>query len=1012
MHKVSILQFGGALALSALLGTSVARAGASDRFTVAVIPDTQNYCDVAAASSPQPASAQIFQREMTYLANQKTAQNIVFVTHVGDVVQHGDLYDAEWQNARSALDILAASGIPFGLAPGNHDYDNYSHSTGSRPLVGSAKWQQYFGPDSAYFSGKNWFGGSHYDTASFGLSSYQTFAAGGKLFLHLSLEMEPSDDTLAWARSVLVSHPGVPTIVTTHEYLGYQNDANGVAVRLADGYMSGEANNQPQAVWDKFIAANDQIFLVLCGHNWSSTVNGVSNGENLRIDNNAFGHPVYQVLSDYQGNTFDASGTPGALTGGAGWLRLMTFDPKAGTIHFQTYSSELNQYAGVAGGPTFGLAASLSDFTLPIPDRVFGPWKFGVLSDTQWTVANDGKSPESIPASIIKQVDQAFIAQGVKLVVSVGDIVDTPTVASLETRALYSQDLYNAGIGFYPLRGNHESEMTNSGANLATLFPQIVNGGWNNLTPATVTPLAISALFTSTDTGFQSAANYLTQLTTTIPPAAVGGTTFQVGANFSYPATNCPLSGIAGYPGATAGNGLSYSFDYNNVRFLLIDQFTDSSLGGNTSTAAAQLPWIATQVSDAARPTHAFVFSHKQLVGGNHKDNLFGGAVNSSDPGDGAAGVTAGDTKRAAEDTFIATLADNNVRYYITGHDHHHSYSVVRSPLNSAKSIHQIVSQSDSSKFYTPATPFSANQTMISEDLYQVGYYIYTVDGPRVTADYYSVPANVTSTFSATPVLTGNWQKAVTYGYSLNGREFLVAQGAAYTSVTDNTAKAIASAAAYGEDPAAYVGTSVSILAGTNGSALKTKDGRKLTKAVNTGWAPASGTLSDIVTLWGLADLAASQTDTVAVAVSFNVASLNAADVAAGKYCLGSRDLKSGAWINAVDDNLVGGTKNFVYGPYASGYALGTWGVDPATQTAWAVVNGPDRDFAVLATPTAALPWDLDGNGTVNTADLALLNAAIKARSTNPAYDLTGDGKVDTADARWLSLHFTNAGGR
>jgi len=54
-----------------------------------------------------------------------------------------------------------------------------------------------------------------------------------------------------------------------------------------------------QAVWDKFISQNDQIFLVLCGHNWSSTtVTGVSNGENLRIDNNAFGHPVYQVLSD------------------------------------------------------------------------------------------------------------------------------------------------------------------------------------------------------------------------------------------------------------------------------------------------------------------------------------------------------------------------------------------------------------------------------------------------------------------------------------------------------------------------------------------------------------------------------------------------------------------------------------------------------------------------------------------------------------------------------------------
>ena len=819
-------------------------------------------------------------------------------------------------------------------------------------------------------------------------------------------EMEASDDTLAWATSVITNHPGLPTIVTTHEYLSYQNDTNGVAIRLQDGYMVGEPNNQAQAMWDKFISQNDQIFLVICGHNWSSTVNGVSDGENLRIDNNAFGHPVYQVLSDYQGNTFDVNGTPGVLTGGAGWLRLMTFDTQSRTIHFQTYSSELDEYAGVDGGPTFNLPASMSDFTLPIPER---PWKFGVLSDTQWTSADDGKSPESIPASMIQQIDQAFIAQGVKLVISVGDVVDTPTPATLETRALYSQDLYNSGIAFYPLRGNHESEMAQSGTNFAYLFPQIVNGGWNNLAPASLTPYTIASLFNSTDLGFQSAADYMTQLTANVPPATPAGLPFAVGGNFSYPTNNGPLSGIVGYPGVTSGNGLSYSFDFDNVRFVLIDQFMDSSLGGNVSSAAAQLPWIGRQLSDSARPAHAFVFSHKQLLGGNHKDNLFGGNVNGSDPGDGAAGTGAGDTKRAAEDAFIASLSDNNVHYYVTGHDHHHADSIVRSPLNPAKSIHQIISQSDSSKFYTPATPFSTNEISISEDLYQVGYYIYTVDGPRVTVDYYSVPANTTSTFAKTPVLTGNWQKALTMGYGLNGREFQIGQGSSYTTIADNTTNAVANASVYGEN--GYLGTALQILNGTNGSALKTHDGRKLTKAVDTGWAPANETLSDIVTVWGLTDLALVQSDIIAVSVSFNTALYDASALQNGAVCLGSRDLKSGQWINAVDANIVGGHKQFVYGPYNSSYGLGTYGIDPAG-TAWAVVNGNNRDFAIILTPAVPLPWDFDGNGIVNTTDLNLLNAAIRAHSTNPIYDLTGDSKVDSSDARWLSLHFTNVGGK
>jgi hypothetical protein len=659
-----------------------------------------------------------------------------------------------------------------------------------------------------------------------------------------------------------------------------------------------------------------------------------------------------------------------------------------------------------------------------VPAQTSAPvWKFGVLSDTQWVSSDDGKSPESVPASMIQQIDKAFIAQGVKVVISVGDVVDVPTKASLATRALYSQDLYNAGIAFYPLRGNHESELTNSGSNFATLFPQIVNGGVNNIAPSWDNPFYIeNTLFvTGSEPYSETLAGLTADFNTGVPPATPAGSPFTVGSNFSYPTTNCPLPGITTatvpYPGVTSGNGLSYSFDVNNVRFVMIDQFMDSSLGGNTSSAPTQQPWISHQISDPSRPAHAFIFSHKNLLGGNHKDNLFGANVVSSDPGDGygvtgltGANLTAMQAKLQAEDAFITAAANNNVHYLITGHDHHHVDSIVKSPLNPAMTIHEIISQSDSSKFYTPGSPYSANEVSISEDLYQVGYYIYTVDGPRVTVDYYAVPANTTGTFATTPVLTGNWQKALTLGYSLNGQEFTVAEGNSYTTITDNTTKAGANAVAYGES--GYLDTTVQILNGSNGSALKTHDGRKLTKAVDTGWAPANGTASDIVTLWGLTDLAASQTDTIAISVSFNTSAYNASDLQAGLYCLGSRDLKSGVWINAVDDNIVGGHKQFVYGPYSSAYGLGTYGIDSVAGTAWAVVNGPDRDFAVISTPTAPLPWDLNGDGVVNTADATLLSKAIATRSTNPAYDLTGDGVVNASDLKWLMLHYTNVGGK
>ena len=113
------------------------------------------------------------------------------------------------------------------------------------------------------------------------------------------------------------------------------------------------------------------------------------------------------------------------------------------------YSWTVTPYDGNGNGAS----SAPSAFSL----QLTGAWKFGVIADTQWDVADDGKNPNTVAANIIKQVDSQFIAAGVKLVVAVGDMVDTGSQVNDYTRALYAQDLYNAGIGFYPTRGNHEA---------------------------------------------------------------------------------------------------------------------------------------------------------------------------------------------------------------------------------------------------------------------------------------------------------------------------------------------------------------------------------------------------------------------------------------------------------------------------------------------------------------------------------------------------------------------------
>jgi hypothetical protein len=266
--------------------------------------------------------------------------------------------------------------------------------------------------------------------------------------------------------------------------------------------------------------------------------------------------------------------------------------------------------------------------------------------------------------------------------------------------------------------------------------------------------------------------------------------------------------------------------------------------------------------------------------------------------------------------------------------------------------VHDLVLASDSYKFYTPLDPANdaadvsafghARQTRISEELYTIGYYVFTVDGPRVTVEYFAVPAgyagptpptpNYELTLTTTPALTGNFASHGTFGYSLNGREFQIAQGGAYTGVIDSFATA-----------ASAVPTVLKIRAGTNGSTATDPLGlHALTKAVDTGWAPrTSATASDLLTLWGMGDLGAASTDTYVLQLSYDATGV-ATD---GTFGLAIVDA-GGNHVKAVSKN-VGGTAAFVNGAWTAGQPLGTYGVDTVNKVAWAVVNVTGGTFAV-----------------------------------------------------------------
>lgn len=370
-------------------------------FTLVVIPDTQNAIDFTRQKAEGFAidSSEIFIQQMQYIASKgmNNGGNVAFVASVGDVWQHlssdidpehfargitsienpilsseplikpKETIEIEIPKAIEGYQLISDAGIPFGVAPGNHDYDATWSVSGFPPnldkepgthsstvedlgllhIGGLRNFRSAFGSDTEFFRNKDWYVSGY----NGGGSSAQLFSAGGYRFLHFAFEMQAGDKVLAWAQAIIDQHKDLPTIISTHDYLNSKGERKPISffdLALADPSM----NNNAETIWKQFIRHNDQIFLVLSGHQL---------GQAMRVDDNLTGHKVYQLLADYQergqagidaGQALNNQGKPVGI--GDGWYREMVFhlggehprvDVNTYSSHYKTYSNELNTYA-------------------------------------------------------------------------------------------------------------------------------------------------------------------------------------------------------------------------------------------------------------------------------------------------------------------------------------------------------------------------------------------------------------------------------------------------------------------------------------------------------------------------------------------------------------------------------------------------------------------------------------------------------------------------------------------
>jgi hypothetical protein len=300
--------------------------GQADNFTVIALPDTQYYTCTGGGSCA--AGLGIFADQTSWIAANRDALDIRFVTQLGDCTENGnvtsefDIADAAFQTIEAATGPGYPDGIPFGVAVGNHDQSPIGNP-GSIPTVNDVNnpsqgtttttYNDYFGADRfcpasscrSYFLGN--FGINHDNT-------YQFFSANGYDFIILHIEYMPSDTALrqaviGWADDVLTTYSARRAIVVSHHVL--------------DAGASPNFSNQGSALYEG-LKHHPNLFLILGGH--------VTN-ESRRSDTFA-GNTVHTLLSDYQGRT----------NGGDGWLRILEFQPANNLISVKTYSPTLDQF--------------------------------------------------------------------------------------------------------------------------------------------------------------------------------------------------------------------------------------------------------------------------------------------------------------------------------------------------------------------------------------------------------------------------------------------------------------------------------------------------------------------------------------------------------------------------------------------------------------------------------------------------------------------------------------------
>nr|WP_315267478.1 cell wall-binding repeat-containing protein [Microbacterium lemovicicum] len=289
----------------AVYGAAPAGVDGDGHFTIATYPDTQQ--------EVLPGKGDLFAQRSRWLVSHRSALDLRFVIHTGDVVNWDTSAHEQYQIARDAMQPLNDAGIPYQLSIGNHDTQATGPGGAARDESNTAKLQRDTRTFNAYFQADDYSAlAGQFETGKVD-NTYSTFSAEKSKWLVINLELWPRVEVVNWAAKIIAANPTSNVIIQTHSFFDAVGNISG-AGQSQTFWQYG--NTSPQYMYDKLVAPYGNVKMVTSGHIGTAT---------SKVITTAAGNKVAFVLQAIHSNTDNP-------------VRLSDIDVDAGTIDTQVYA--------------------------------------------------------------------------------------------------------------------------------------------------------------------------------------------------------------------------------------------------------------------------------------------------------------------------------------------------------------------------------------------------------------------------------------------------------------------------------------------------------------------------------------------------------------------------------------------------------------------------------------------------------------------------------------------------